>query len=143
MPRLPEPIRQRLATEFRFAASKVSEAGDISTKAYYLSVFFGEPGRQLNMHWDPDLVLMWSVMQHLCNSIVGRGREATGAFPTGGFPDGFAQAMEEISNELAAAFEQDEVDIPRMYAALARSAELTYATTGNGAYLSQRGVIRF
>lgn len=139
---LPEPIRQRLATEFRFAASRIAEASDIGTKVYYFSVFFGEAGRQLNIHWDADVTLLWSVGQHACNSIVARNAQATGPFPLGGFPDGFSQAIDEVSDELAGAFEGEELDLPRLYAALARTAELTFITTGNGAYLFQKGMVK-
>jgi hypothetical protein len=142
MTSLPEPIRQRLATEFRFTASRIAEASDINTKVYYFSVFFGETGRQLNMHWDADLALLWSVSQHACGAIGGRIAQATGAFPLGGFPDKFMQAIDEVSVELASAFEGKELDLPRLYAALARTAELTFITTGNGAYLFQKGMVK-
>jgi len=142
MPSLPEPIRQQLAAEFRFAASKVAEATDIAMKVYYFSVFFGETGRQLNMHWDADLALLWSVSQHACTAISGRLAQAIGAFPLGGFPDEFLQAIDEVSVEMAGAFEGKELDLPRLYAALARTAELTFITTGNGAYLFQKGMVK-
>lgn len=139
---LPEPIRQRLAAEFRFAASRIAETSDIDTKLYYFSVFFGETSRQLNMHWDADVALLWSVSQSACNAIAARNAQATGAFPLGHFPHGFFQAIDEVSVELAGAFEGKELDLPRLYAALARTAELTFITTGNGAYLFQKGMVK-
>ena len=79
MPRLPKQIRERLASEFKFSAGKIIEARDIGTKIYYFSIFFGETGRQLNMHWDADLALLWSVTQHLCTGVGSRSAQATGA----------------------------------------------------------------
>jgi hypothetical protein len=142
LPSLPEPIHQHLVSEFDFCRTKIAEATDIATKVYYFSVFFGETGRQLNMHWDADLALMWSVTQHATNAILARQAQAVGNFPVGGFPDGFGEAIDQISAELAGAFETKDPDIPRLYAALARTAELTFATTGNGAYLVEKGTIK-
>lgn len=143
MPSLPKQVHKRLAEEFRYAASKVAEAGDIRGKIYYFSIFYGDAGRQLNIHWDPDLALLWVVTQGACQAVNNRGAQTGDAdFPFGGFPDGLPQAINEVSNELAVAFEGEEMDVPRLYAALARTAELAYAMTGNGAYLCDKGMIR-
>ncbi len=142
MPSLPKPVRQRLANEFQFAATKIAEAGDIGMKTYYFSVFHGETARQLNVHWDADLALLWSVAQHLTNAVGARSAQAAGAFPLGGYPDGFLEAIDEISVEVAGAFDGVEVDVPRLHAALERTAALAFSTTGNGAYLVQKGTIK-
>lgn len=142
MPPLPEQIRERLAGEFRLAASKVAESDDLEGKLYYFSVFYGETGRQLNMHWDPDLALLFGVAQFACQQIANRQRLPSGGdFPPGGIPEGFLQAIDEVSSQLATSFEGKEVDLPRFYAALARTSELAYATTGNGMYLYLKGMI--
>ena len=142
MASLPESIHERLASEYKAAAARVSEATTLDAKLYYFSVFFGEATRMLNMHWDADLALLWAVTQHASNAILGRQSQAAGEFPLGGFPDGFAEALAQVSTEIAGAFEQKELDLPRLYAALARTAELTFATTGNGAYLVEKGTIK-
>jgi hypothetical protein len=143
MPSLPKQVHQRLASEFKLAASKVAEADDIAGKLYYFSVFYGETGRQLNVHWDPDLALLYTVAQVACQLIGNRQPlPASAGFPHGGLPDGFLQAIDDVSDELATAFEGSAIDVPRLYAALARTAELTYVTNGNGAYLCQKGLIK-
>lgn len=143
MPSLPKHVHRRLAQEFRLAASKVAESDDIEGKLYYFSVFYGEASRQLNVHWDADLALLHLVIQTANGQIRTRARLPVGAgFPPDGLPDGFLGAVDQVSDELAAAFEGSEVDIPRLYAALARVAELTYVTTGNGAYLYKKGLIK-
>ena len=143
MPALPKPIQERLAREFRLAASKVAEADGIAAKIYFFSVFYGETGRQLNLHWDPDLALLFIVGQAACTGITNRAKLPSGAgFPPEGISDQFLKALDEVSEELATAFAGNEVDAPRFYAALARTAELTYITTGNGAYLYQKGLVR-
>jgi len=143
MPSLPKPIHERLAQEFILAASKVAEADGIAAKLYFFSVFFGEAGRQLNLHWDPDLALLFVVGQAACTGIGNRPKLPAGAgFPPDGISDQFLRALDEVSNELATAFAGSEIDLPRFYAALARTAELTYITTGNGAYLYQKGLVK-
>jgi hypothetical protein len=145
MPALPKQVHQRLASEFRLAASKVAEAENIEAKLYFFSVFYGETGRQLNVHWDPDLALLFEVVQAACLQIGGRVPvpPGVGLLPNG-LPEGYLQAMDEVSDELAGAFEGKggEVNLPRLYAALARTAELTYVVGGNGAYLHMKGMIK-
>jgi len=142
MPALPKQVRRRLAEEFRLAVSKVAEAKDIDGKLYYFSVFYGETSRQLNVHWDPDLALLHLVTQAATQIIRGRMPLPIGAgFSPDGLPDGFLGAIDQVSDELAAAFEGSEIDMARFYAALARIAELVYVTTGNGAYLYEKGLL--
>ena len=140
---LPKSVHKRLASEFAFAAKKIAESGDIAMKVYYFSVFHGETARQLNMHWDADLALLWSVAQHLTNAIGARSAQAKGEFPLGGYPDGFLQAIDEVSADLAGAFDGVELDMPRLHVALEITAALAFSTTGNGAYLVEKGTIEF
>ena len=143
MPALPNAIHKRLSKEFRLAASKLAKADSIEGKLYFFSVFYGETGRQLNMHWDPDLALLFQVVQGACAQIGNRVKLPPDAgFPPDGIWDELLQALDQVSEELATAFEAREIEVPRLYAALARTAELTYITTGNGAYLYQKGMIQ-
>ncbi len=143
MPPLPEQVHKRLAQEFRLAASKVSEADGIAAKLYFFSIFYGETGRQLNVHWDRDLALLFLVTQGACIGISNPAKLPPGAgFPPDGISDELLQALDQVSDELATAFEGSEVDASRLHTALARTAELTYITTGNGAYLYQKGMIK-
>jgi hypothetical protein len=143
MASLPDQIRDRLAQEFRLAASKVAEAEELEPKLYYFSVFYGETGRMLNLHWNADLALLFEVVQTACQQIGNRARvPAGGGIPVAGIPDGFLAALDQVSQELAESFQGQEIDLPRLYAALGRTAELTYATTGNGLYLHLKGMIK-
>lgn len=143
MPSLPKHVHRRLAEEFKLAASKVAGSSDIEGKLYYFSVFFGEATRQLNVHWDADLALLHLVTQAANQQIRVRPRLPTSAGSSAdGLPSGFLAAVDQVSNELAAAFQGSEVDVPRLYAALARIAELAYVTTGNGAYLNEKGLLK-
>ena len=139
---LPEHVHNRLAEEFKRAAAMVAGVDDVDAKSYYFSLFHGETGRQLNMHWDSNLALLWLVGQSLCAAIANRAKLPPGvAFPAG-VPDEFLQALNDVSAKLAAAFEGSEIDMPSFHDALARAAELTYVTTGNGVYLYQKGHVK-
>lgn len=143
MPSLPKAIHKRLAQEFRLAAQNIADASDIEGKLYHFSVFYGETGRQLNLHWDADLALLYAVAQAACQHIAVRPKLPPSAgFNLDGVPNGYLEAMDEVSSELAVSFEGGKIDVPRFYAALARIAELTYITTGNGAYLHQKGAVK-
>lgn len=146
MPKLPEHVHERLRTEFSQAAEKVASRSDIPGKVYYFSVFHGEAGRQLNLHWDPDLALLFLVVQNTCGSLSSsaqRPRFPTGGeFPPDGIPERVPSALDEVSRELALAFETQDPDLPRLYASLAKCAEIAYATTGNGLYLYLKGHLR-
>lgn len=139
MPSLPEPIHERLLSEYRIAATKVAEAEDLQSKLYYFSVFFGEAGRQLNVHWDADLVLMHNVIQLVCQSMLPSigNLPAVAAPPT----DEFLAALDSVSAELVSIFEEPQIDRLRFFTALTRVAELQYICGGNGAYLRQKGMV--
>ena len=140
MPSLPEPIRQRLVAEFKIAAENVAEAEDLPGKLYYFSVFFGEVGRQLNMHWDTDLVLMHNTVQAACGTIAAMAPQ----LPPAVAPpyDEFLAALDAISEEFVSVFDVPEIDTLRYFRAVARVAELTYVSGGNGAYLLHKGMIK-
>lgn len=140
MPSLPDQVRQRLADEFKLAAQKVAEADDLPGKMYYFSVFFGETGRQLNNHWDSDLVLLHNTVQAACQTIpiFVTQLPAIAAPP---FAE-YLHALDAVSDELATIFDAPEIDTLRFYRAVARVAEITYVSGGNGAYLVQKGMIK-
>jgi hypothetical protein len=139
VPLLPEPIHERLRSEFAIAAARVADAGDLNGKIYYFSTFFGEPGRQLNNYWNADLALLHNTVQYACQAIPA----LLGQLPAVAIPpiDQYLRAIDQVSADLLAAFQGPEVDMPRFYAAVARVAELTYMAGGNGAYLYQKGMI--
>ena len=141
MASLPKQIHKRLASEFRFAASRIAESDEIGEKLYYFSVFFGESGRQLNMHWDPDLSLLHLVAQAASNQLGARAAIRM-PMPAGGFPDGFLPALDQVSEEIASVYEEAEIDVARLYAVISRVAELMYIVSGNGIYLHEKGMIK-
>ena len=143
MSTLPDAVHERLSSEFQFAASKIVESNDQATKLYYFSVFHGETSRQLNMHWDADLALLFVVAQAFTAQVPARPALPVLGTPAGTLVAEFLPVIDQISLEIAAAFQTPDIDGPRLHAALAKTAELIYATTGNGTYLYLKGEIKF
>src|ERR1043166_3388044 len=64
--KLPKQIHERMQSEFQYAAKQVAESSSFGGKLYYFSVFYGEPIRLLNLHWDADVSLLLHVVQAAC-----------------------------------------------------------------------------
>lgn len=140
--RLPDKLRQRLAEEFQASIESMRANPDPAKKLYFFSVFYGEATRILNLAWDADLALIQNVTQAACSTLLGRLSSIQSGDRNVELPGEFFPALEkageEIANYMASAKQPKEV----LYGALARIAELTYFSTGNGYYLYLRGKIK-
>jgi len=140
---LPKDLQRRLADEFRFAADNIKATEDFSTKVYFFTVFYGEPQRIFNLHWDPLLALLHDVVQMATGQMSSKPNLPAETTPLlKGIPVGWMEALDNVSNEIASIFEADELDEGRLFTALARVSELAYVLTGNGFYLLMRGAIK-
>jgi hypothetical protein len=78
---LTDELRSRIASEFRYAADHMRSEEDPHTKLYYYSALFGEVTRILNLNWDRDLVLAYTVLSATHSQVagmahnIGSGRE--------------------------------------------------------------------
>ena len=139
---LPETIRQRLASEFRFAADRMAEESDIDAKLYFFSVFFGEAQRSLNLVWDGQLALVQVVTQSVYREINQRVVQvASGQDRIVGLHEAIPTELTKAGDDLASVFEADETDGAELLRILSKMATLGYITTGNGKYLTLRGKI--
>lgn len=138
---LPDEFRNRLVTEFRLAVVKMAQSQSPRQFLYYYSVFFGELVRVLNWHWDETLVLIWSNVQYTHNAITNRVNAASQGDTVVALSDEFFKAVTLTSAALIDYIEKqgDEVELCHI---LGRFAQLTYATTGNGHYLLEKGIIK-
>jgi hypothetical protein len=137
-----EELRQRLAQEYKYAVAKMKEVEQPAKKLYYFSVFFGEAQRVLNLEWDRDLVLIYTVTQHVhtqVNTIMQNPALGLGLFPVDW--DSIIEKLTQVSSNLATYFEETENDNRRqgLYQTLGRLAEIAYAVSGNGSYLYEKG----
>lgn len=141
---LPKTINSRLAKEFRFVADQINNTDSPYTKVYLFSAFFGELQRTLNWHWDTGLLLCHQVTQQAHQQMAGRmSAVAQGNERPIGFPDGYFEQVDLISNQLADLFERLPVDETQFIDVLLKVAVLGYAATGNGNYLSLKGELQF
>jgi hypothetical protein len=140
---LPKETRERMAREFRFAADKMAEAVDLSTKMYFYSAFFGEIQRSLNYAWDDDLALLHLAVQGSHQQIKGRLDLAiAGVEPGLGFPPNFGDVLTRLADDLASLFEAKTQDSDTFYQIVTRAAVVAYVVTGNGFYLYTKGAIK-
>jgi hypothetical protein len=137
---LSEELRQRLAKEYRYAVTKMQEVAPPVKKLYYFSAFFSETQRVLNLEWDRDLVLIYTVAHHV-HTQVNTTLQAPGS---GVLPIDWATVIEKLTqyaSGLATYYEKAEDDKSReeMYQVLGHLAEIAYAVSGNGSYLYEKG----
>ena len=137
--KLPEPLRKRLANEFRFAAKSMAESPDLVAKLYFFSAFFGETNRALNQSWSPELALMHLVLQKVHGQLNERIN-----IPIVGpeIPSELPGALDKLASELAELFRGKQVDEGALTHILAKAAELGYVVSGNGYYLYLKGDIK-
>lgn len=140
MRKLPEPIRERIASEFRFAAETMALNADLPSKLYFFSVFYGELVRMLNQSWSPELALTQQVLKTTYESINGRINSPVPEQVK--IPPEVPDALDNIARDIATLFEGKKVDDTRLFQILARAAVLAYAVTGNGFYLYLKGDIK-
>lgn len=140
---LREEFRQRLAKEYRYAATKMQQATQPAKKLYYFSVFFGEAQRILNLEWDRDLALTYTVTQHAYTQINPTTQTPLfGLFPIEGSM--VYEQLTQIASDLAAYWEKMEKKGSReeLCQIMGRFAEIAYAASGNGSYLYEKGLIK-
>ncbi len=137
-------FRQRLAKEYRYAATRMQQEAHPAKKLFYFSAFFGEAQRILNQEWDRDLALIFMVTQQTHTQITAMAQ--TPVFSV--LPIQWAAVYEQLTktaSDLATYTEkkEDEGSGEELCQILGRFAEITYAVSGNGSYLYEKGLIKF
>ena len=137
---VPEPIRERLHSEFVFAANSMAATSDLSEKLYFFSALFGEVNRAMNQHWDAELALIHLVL-------IGAHRETLGRISQPGplsvnVPKELPDALTDVAADLVQLFEGPEQDSAKIHELVTRVAEIAYTATGNGYYLYLKGAIK-
>ncbi len=138
-----EEFRQRLANEYRYAATKMQESPQPARKLFYFSVLFGEAQRVLNWQWDRDLALIHMVTQQAYMQVNGAMQTpAMGQLPIDWTT--VYDKLTQVPSELAAYFEKtdNEGTTEELCQILGRLAEIIYVVGGNGSYLHEKGLIK-
>jgi hypothetical protein len=140
---LHKELQQRLAKEYRYAATKMQGSSHPMQKLYYFSVLFGEAQRILNWEWDRDVALIHMVTQQAYNQLISLAQNPI----IGSLPIEWPKVYEKLTqttSDLATYMEKtgDTDNIEELCGILGRLAEITYAVSGNGAYLYEKGLIK-
>jgi hypothetical protein len=134
-------LRKRLATEYRYAATKMQEAPP-ERKMFYFSVLFGEAPRILNFEWDDDLSLLHMVAQTTYNQVNAQLPALGSSLPIKAIT--IYEMLTQTVSDIAAYFEKEESESKReeLYQCIVRLSVIAYTATGNGNYLLEKGVIQ-
>jgi hypothetical protein len=112
-------------------------------KLYFFSILYGEAQRVLNMHWDSSLGLIHMVTSVAYRSIDMRAKAiAQRAEPVISLNEDYWKALTDVCRGLAEYVESDDDNSALLLGLLARMADLSYMTTGNGYYLHMKGEIK-
>lgn len=137
-------IRDRLAKEYRYASIKMEEAELPARKLFYFSVLFSEAQRILNMEWDRELCLVHAIAHHAhsqINSVIQTAPVTQQAVPVAweAIFKGLTKAMSDISTYFESETGENNGDLLSI---VCRIAEIAYASTGNGSYLYEKGMLK-
>ena len=139
---LPDDLRQTLASEFRFAAQQMADAEDFSAQLYFFTVFSSAVNRAFNQTWSNELALVYFIALAVHQELNPLAAAVMAGRSPIGFPTEIPEELTKACDELARVFEADRIDSGALHRVLARLAEIAYASTGNGRYLSLKGHIK-
>lgn len=134
-------LRQRLATEYRYAATKMQAVAP-ERKMYYFSVLYGEAQRVLNFEWDRELALLHLVTERSYALINAQAPMFGSLLPVKAST--IYEKLTLVVSDIASYFEKAEKDCSKeeLCQILGRLAEITYTSLGNGSYLYEKGAIK-
>lgn len=136
---LRDDIRQTLAAEFNFAVGKMEQSQQASFDLlYYYSAFFGAIQRALNLEWNRELALCHMIMNSSYKEMQAAVEQQMINFVPPTLPENLTNSCKEI----ARLFDTNTMTPENLYPLLAKIAELSYATTGNGHYNIMKGNLR-
>ena len=132
-------FKKSLMDELKIVTKKIHDEGDLKKKNYFFSATFGTVSRIFNFNFDPELVLIHSVLNSVHSAVDNlQRRTERGEEDVVQIPDKFFDKLADLTNELALAIEKDE----NIYEVLQKIAVHSYILSGNGYYLYQKGIIK-
>lgn len=132
--------RKIIVDEFRLVAKSMKQIEDPSKKLYWFSAAYGVVERVFNLEFDPTLVFVHLVLNAAYGSINSRvSAIIAGADRAIVIPEGLFDSLQEVVEELAENIEAKTDN--NIFENLQRTANLVYATTGNGYYLYLKGML--
>jgi len=130
-----------ISKEIDFVLQKMDEAATPEEKLYYFSALHGIINRVMNFKCDPILVFAHQVLSTVHTIFISR----FASIKSGGekhlaIPPEILEKLQGTLSEFKTALQQKE--LPKIYSALQQFANIGYATTGNGFYLYQKGLLK-
>src|SRR4030042_174535 len=132
-----QQLREYLVNEFQTIGDNIIESPvNLDNIIYQFSACHGAINRVINIEFDPNLILLYSVFNYCYNSILQRitllRQNAERQIQ---FPPNFHEKLGEVIKEFSKRFQ----DNSEFYDLLPGLTTLCYVTTGNGYYLYQTG----
>jgi len=128
-----------IVEELRYVANRIPKEADIQKKLFVYSGAHAVVNRILNIEFEADLILMHTVLQSTyiqinsrLNSIMTGAERAITIDPS--LFDFLARSLQDLADAIS-----EDKD---MATQLAKIAIAGYATTGNGYYLHQKGILK-
>ena len=137
--KLSDTSKKILIDEFGYIANRLNKESEIPNKLYVYSAAYSVAYRVLNIEFDLELVLIHNVLRNTytqINSAFGSiiaGAERVITIPEGLFSF-LAQSLQDLADTIS---KGADTTIP-----LGKIASAAYATTGNGYYLYQKGILK-
>lgn len=134
--KLPKTFKKILVEEIQLVREKIKQEKDPRKKAYYYSGIYSHITRLYNLEWHPHLQFMYLVLNVSYNSMMSRLSSLASGDPSIPLPDNLFDELDKLLEKMQENIKNDE----DTYFVLEKIANLTYLLSGNGYYLSQKGV---
>lgn len=135
-------IKQRIANEFRYVATKMEEMENPNRKLFYFSAIFGETGRSLNWEWNTDIAFIHMVTSNVYQQINNQIQQPVVLQSLPINWESIFDKMTLLVSDLAVYFEKAKNSKKELYHILCGFAEISYAVSGNGSYLQEKGAFK-
>ena len=135
--KLSKQYKADIDQEFDFVIERMLESKTPDQMMYYFSGIYGILQRILNFEYSNELLFTYFIIERSCKDIINQLGAIRNGNPIPTFNEAFGGTLVEITKELKKGFFNTQSRI----ATLKKVVELTYTCTGNGFYLSEKGVI--
>jgi hypothetical protein len=137
--KISKQMTEHFANEMHNVAKQIKGTENVEEKLFYFSAVFGAAQRVINFEFDDEMLCIHQVTSLAYNQIQQRiVLIKSGQQPTIGLPNNLFIVLQDMVEELAKLVEKGE----STHALLEKMLVLSYATSGNGFYLFQKGELK-
>jgi hypothetical protein len=140
-----EENKQKIIEEINYVVPKLEDSTMHPVKrVYYQSAVHGVIYKVFNIEYDPNLIVLHNILQSTYQAFSTRiGRQMSGHDPSVELTEEFFQRLAQYFNELSRLMANDQAEGADVLPLIKKLSILTYATTGNGYYLYEKGTMPF